>query len=256
MRTVKLFASFFVLLLAAGLSMPANASAPLNPKLTALCYQAIAQQSSEKNVPSDVMLAISLTETGRKLDGRVQPWPWTVNMEGKGVWFPDKASALAYVRKHFERGARSFDVGCFQINYKWHHQHFASIEDMFEPQVNAAYAARFLSDLFRETGSWSLAAGAYHSRTPKYANRYRQRFDRYRSRLADGGIEPEYQGHGSEALVLAEAPQEEPTPYQPLSLDIGRTSPLLSSTSRPMGSLFGSPTASSGLLRRSKGSLF
>ncbi|MEO1399022.1 MAG: hypothetical protein AAFU56_09175, partial [Pseudomonadota bacterium] len=39
-----------------------------------------------------------------------------------------------------------------------------------------------------ETGDWSSAAGAYHSRTPKYANKYRSRFDRIRSRLDTGEL--------------------------------------------------------------------
>lgn len=99
-------------------------------------------------------------------------------MEGAGKWFDSADEARAYVHAHHARGARSFDVGCFQLNYRWHGQHFASIDEMFQPLANAHYAARFLSDLRAETGSWSGAAGAYHSRTPTYANRYRARFDR------------------------------------------------------------------------------
>ena len=33
----------------------------------------------------------------------------------------------------FVDGQPSFDVGCFQLNYKWHGEHFASIDQMFEP---------------------------------------------------------------------------------------------------------------------------
>jgi len=99
-------------------------------------------------------------------------------MEGTGKWFETKQAAQSYVARHFERGARSFDVGCFQINYKWHHQGFESVNQMFEPVENALYAARFLAKLYSETGSWSKAAGVYHSRTPKFATRYSKRFDR------------------------------------------------------------------------------
>ena len=53
---------------------------------------------------------------------------------------------------------------------------------MFDPATNANYAARFLSDLYSELGNWSEAAGAYHSRTPKYAQKYAARFDRIRER--------------------------------------------------------------------------
>ena len=87
-------------------------------------------------------------------------------MKGTGLWFETEDAARAYVYEHFKRGARSFDVGCFQINYKWHHEAFASIEQMFDPMANALYAARFLGALKAEKGSWVEAAGAYHSRNP------------------------------------------------------------------------------------------
>lgn len=139
--------------------------------------------SRESGVPISVLQAITRTETGRKRNGKMQPWPWTVNMEGKGMWFDTEDEARAYVFRHFKRGARSFDVGCFQINYKWHGQAFKSIDEMFEPLANARYAAKFLQELYAETGNWSDAAGAYHSRTPKYANRYKAVFDRNRASL-------------------------------------------------------------------------
>ena len=49
---------------------------------------------------------------------------------------------------------------------------------MFDQDVGAAYAARFLRDLYAERGDWSAAAGAYHSQTPHFASIYRARFDR------------------------------------------------------------------------------
>ncbi len=155
------------------------------PDISYICDQAAAAAAAETGVPLAVLKAISLNETGRRIKGRMRPWPWTVNMEGKGVWFQSEDAARAYVYKHYKRGARSFDVGCFQINYKWHGRAFASIEEMFEPMANALYAARFLQELYQEKGDWSTAAGAYHSRTPKYANRYRKRFDAFRLALAE-----------------------------------------------------------------------
>lgn len=150
-----------------------------------ICENAAVVASRESGVPLDVLRAISLTETGRKGADGFLPWPWTVNMEGAGKWFDDLDAAQAYVDRHFARGARSFDVGCFQINYRWHGQAFSSVEEMFEPLANARYAARFLNELHDELGDWSRAAGAYHSRTPKYARKYKARFDRIRSRLPD-----------------------------------------------------------------------
>ncbi|OOY14635.1 hypothetical protein BMI85_18440 [Thioclava sp. DLFJ4-1] len=148
-----------------------------------LCEAAAKQASRESGVPYAVLMAISLNETGRKGADSFEPWPWTVNMEGAGHWFDNRDLALAYVFKEFKRGARSFDVGCFQINFKWHGQHFSSIEGMFDPLENARYAAQFLKSLYAESGDWKKAAGAYHSRTPEHANSYATRFARFYAKL-------------------------------------------------------------------------
>lgn len=158
--------------------------------LSQICDHAAIYAARETGVPLSVLQAISLNETGRKRDGRMRPWPWTVNMQGKGVWFDTEDEARAFVYQNYKQGARSFDVGCFQINYKWHGQNFASIEEMFVPRSNALYAAKFLLELYREKGDWSGAAGAYHSRTPKYADKYEARFNRFRDGLLANDVHP------------------------------------------------------------------
>lgn len=163
-------------------------TAPAYASTQNICDVVALQAAQESGVPLSVMQAITRTETGRVRNGTLSPWPWTVNMEGAGHWFETRKEAEAYVERHHGRGARSYDVGCFQINFKWHGHAFATRNAMFDPLTNARYAARFLSDLFAETGDWSSAAGAYHSRTPKFANRYRTRFDRIRSRLNKGEL--------------------------------------------------------------------
>jgi len=171
--------------LAAGMG-PAQAA---TARLSQMCENAAVEASRRSGVPISVLKAISLTETGRKVDGAFKPWPWTVNMEGAGHWFDTLDEARAYVFKEFKRGARSFDVGCFQINYKWHNQGFSSIDEMFDPLANALYAAKFLSDLYAEKGSWKAAAGAYHSRTREHAERYAARFSDLRNRyLTEDGM--------------------------------------------------------------------
>jgi hypothetical protein len=189
------------------LAPPAVATSPWN-ELPRLCDEAAARASAASGVPLSVLRAIALTETGRTRQGAFRPWPWTVNMEGKGTWFDSYEEARDYVARHHGRGARSYDVGCFQINYRWHGQHFSSIEEMFNPDANAAYAARFLSELYAELGDWSRAAGAYHSRTPSFAGKYRERFDRIRGRLLAAS------GETVETEVVAVAAPV-PPPFQP-----------------------------------------
>ena len=136
-------------------------------------------------------------------------------MEGKGAWFATKEEALAFVMDHYERGARSFDVGCFQINYRWHGQHFESIEKMFDPIDNALYAGRFLGQLHAETGSWSISAGAYHSRTREHALRYRGIFDRHLARLTGTEVPPLDDNTPPDTIAEAQGQYPDETPWIP-----------------------------------------
>jgi hypothetical protein len=144
-----------------------------------------------------VLRALTRTETGRARGGKLEPWPWTVNVEGAGRWFDTRAEAEGFIAREQARGARSFDVGCFQINHRWHGEAFASVSQMFDPRANADYAARFMAGLHAETGDWSRAAGFYHSRTPEFFGRDRARFEKIMAsagpdepRLALGRVEP------------------------------------------------------------------
>ncbi len=148
-----------------------------------LCDRAAQRAALSHGVPLDVLRAISRVETGRALDGQLAPWPWTINVEGKGFWFDSEQEAKSYVFGVFKAGKRSFDIGCFQINYRWHGKAFRSIDAMFKPEENADYAARFLKELHAELGSWTAAAGAYHSRTPDLARAYSGRFQNVLERL-------------------------------------------------------------------------
>lgn len=142
------------------------------------CEAAALRAARASGVPEQVLRAIAMTETGRQVDGALQPWPWAVNLEGRGHWFASRAEAVAFTRRALSQGHRNFDVGCFQLNYRWHGNGFASLDEMFDPDVGAAYAAGFLAELHAEHRDWTRAAGAYHSRTPELAQAYLARFER------------------------------------------------------------------------------
>ena len=191
-----------VLLLADPRGRPAGARrAPEAPDPSALCDAAIAKGARRGGVPVEVLLAVALTETGQHRDGRMRAWPWAINREGKGYWFKTRDEALAFGRQSLAAGRTSFDVGCVQINYRWHGHAFPSLEDMFDPEWTATYAAQFLRTLYEERGSWSEAAGAYHSLSPDKAMTYRARFDRLLAELEPGALT------GAEALVAAAQPR-------------------------------------------------
>lgn len=143
----------------------------------ALCRNAALVAAEKHGIPPAVLLAITLTETGRSVQGRLEPWPWAINHAGDGAWHGTRAEALAAIEDLTAKGLRNFDVGCFQLNHRWHAAGFTSAEDMIDPARNADYAARFLLDQYDKVQDWGLAAAAYHSATPVYAARYQARFE-------------------------------------------------------------------------------
>ncbi len=153
----------------------------------AVCDAAASYASERSVVPVDIMRAITRVETGRLASGTLQPWPWTVNLGGEGAWFDTRETATAYVHEKFRAGHRDFDVGCFQINYRWHSAGFRSIDEMLDPTRNALYAAGFLEELYAEFGSWPAAVRAFHSRTPDHAERYYKKFVTAFAQVTAGG---------------------------------------------------------------------
>ena len=131
-----------------------------------LCVRAILAAQERHGIPGNLLLGIGLQEAGTRRGGRLTVWPWAVNAAGEGRLFDTREAAMAWVRARREAGVRSIDVGCLQINLRWHPAAFASLEEGFDPWRNADYAARFLKSLHRKTGDWTLAAGSYHSFTP------------------------------------------------------------------------------------------
>lgn len=162
---IRLAVTLIALWPAAGFALPAD-----------LCDQAAERAARASGIPPEILLALTRTETGRDGPRGIDPWPWAVNHAGQGHWFDTAALAEAYVAEQIGQGAGNLDIGCFQLNYRWHGAAFASLADMFDPDRNATYAADYLASHYQRTGDWITAAGAYHSATEAYATRYMARF--------------------------------------------------------------------------------
>lgn len=142
-----------------------------------LCRAAIVSAEQTAAIPNGLLAAIGQVESGRRapLSGAYLPWPWTVDADGDGHFYPTKAAAISAVRAFQAAGIRSIDVGCMQINLLHHPDAFASLDQAFDPPSNVAYAAHFLNQLHSETGNWPEAAAFYHSTTPVLAADYERK---------------------------------------------------------------------------------
>jgi hypothetical protein len=142
-----------------------------------LCRAAITAAERAAGLPPNLLTAIARVESGRRdpETGAFHPWPWTINAEGRGHFFPTKAAAIAEVQALQARGVRSIDIGCMQVNLRHHPDAFPNLDAAFDPATNARYAARFLTELRGLRGSWEAATAAYHSSTPEFGEPYRAR---------------------------------------------------------------------------------
>ncbi len=142
-----------------------------------LCRGAIAAVESATHIPDAFLSAIGRVESGRPISatGGLAPWPWTVNAAGEGHFYASRQEAIDAVKDFQAHGIRSLDVGCLQVNLMYHPEAFGSLEQAFDPSVNATYAGRLLQALHDQFGSWPLAAAAYHSQTPQIGHAYEEK---------------------------------------------------------------------------------
>jgi soluble lytic murein transglycosylase-like protein len=134
-------------------STPVEAAAP-NP-----CEPEILRAAQLYGVPVGILYAVGLTETGKK--GTLQPN--ALNIEGHAVFPRSRAEALSAFAEARRKGIQLIDLGCMQINHRYHAQNFGGPAEMLDPHRNVDYAARFLVGLKRQHTTWSMAVARYHA---------------------------------------------------------------------------------------------
>lgn len=147
---------------------------PVNDAM--ICEAAIAATERANHLPPQILNAIAIVESGRldRRSGAIRPWPWAINVAGRGAMFDTAEQAMAAVRAAQSQGVQSIDVGCMQVNLAFHPHAFASLEQAFDAAVNVRYAAGFLARLHGQSGDWGSAIAAYHSANPAFGPAYAQ----------------------------------------------------------------------------------
>ncbi|WP_415914803.1 transglycosylase SLT domain-containing protein [Rhodopseudomonas palustris] len=119
----------------------------------------MALAAGRHGVPLGVLYSVGLSETGRK--GVLNPY--ALNVDGKTVLAADLRGAVSRFTEAKRNGAKLVDLGCMQINHRYHADKFASVEAMFDPAKNVDYAARFLKELRAREGNWTMAVARYNA---------------------------------------------------------------------------------------------
>jgi hypothetical protein len=139
----------------------------------------------DADIPSSVLFAIALQESGIHVHGRLRPWPWTLNIAGTPYRFATRQAAChALLQALARHDAKRIDVGLGQTNLGYHGQRFSSPCEALDPDRNLAVTAALLQEHHATSGDWVSAAGRYHSPaggTP--AARYRAGFSRQLERV-------------------------------------------------------------------------
>ncbi|MBL0318338.1 MAG: transglycosylase SLT domain-containing protein [Alphaproteobacteria bacterium] len=178
-RITLLYISIFMVLV--GLSLVPNETKASKDDAVAskgnICERYFHYFESKQQIPAKLLNSVSMVESGKfdEATQKMAPWPWTVNVNGKGYYFNSKKEAIQFVNQQRKLGRNSMDLGCMQINLKYHGKEFVSISQMFEPRYNIAYSARMLKNSYKDVNSWKKAVGLYHSATPARSRDYSDR---------------------------------------------------------------------------------
>ncbi|WP_121574799.1 transglycosylase SLT domain-containing protein [Brenneria alni] len=124
-------------------------------------YQRVAYSH---RVPPESLYALALQESSRKLPHGIQPWPWSLNVQGRTYQYDSRLEAWQALQRFLKKAPhKNIDVGLGQVNWGWNGRRFSNSWDAFEPYTNLNVAAQILRECYeRKPGSWLRAAGCYH----------------------------------------------------------------------------------------------
>jgi hypothetical protein len=145
-------------------SPPVLAAAPVAEMGVPEGYRRVA---AAHGIPGELFYAVALAESGKHIEHlrMTRPWPWTLNIQGEGRYFPSRQAAVVAAQEALR-----------------------SVEAAIDPYHNLDVGAGILAECFRTLGDWWAAAGCYHAPgNAERAARYRERVKRIWSRVTVTG---------------------------------------------------------------------
>ncbi len=127
------------------------------------CSTMIAEVEQRRKIPRGLLMAIAITESGNG----GQPSPYAMNIAGRSHFADSKAEMAKIISANWSRGVKSIDVGCMQVNLKYHGQKFGRLTDLLDSQTNVEYGAGYLIKLAHDRGSWREGVMDYHNKKVK-----------------------------------------------------------------------------------------
>lgn len=163
----------------------------------------------QAGIRASVLYAVALQESGGSRDGRLVPWPWTLNFAGqlrryltRGAAYAGRQAALRSV------AATRIDAGLGQINLGYQQHRYQDPCELLNPYRNLALAAAILREQDRQDDGWLVVIGRYHRPAGGApAQRYRHSVAQHLQRvpghcaLLDAYIAPVYQMAVSQCIL-------------------------------------------------------
>ncbi|MDI3708624.1 lytic transglycosylase domain-containing protein [Pseudomonas aeruginosa] len=145
-------------------------------------YHLAAQRAG---IPSPVLYAVTLQESGLRRGNRLVPWPWTLNVAGASLRFSTRVEACnGLLRALREFPPTRIDVGLGQINLGHQKHRYVRPCDLLDPYHNLAQTSAILREQHTPNEDWILAIGRYHRPAGgEPAARYRRSVARHLQRL-------------------------------------------------------------------------
>ena len=114
-------------------------------------------------IPEKIFYSVMLQESSGTTRDGYKPWPWTLNIKGKGGYYATRLKAYHALEQALKK-TQLVDVGLGQINWKYHKKRFKSTWHALEPYTNLRAAAQILKEEYKHGGGdWWNAVGRYHS---------------------------------------------------------------------------------------------
>lgn len=146
-------------------------------------YRSVA---AEAGIPASVLYAVALAESGRtiKVGGEkvFRPWPWTLNLGGKGRHYESREQMRSALYRYLSAGNKSADIGIMQVNWRYQKRLLKDPYRAMDPYYSLRIGAQILADCRRRAKDWHEAIGCYHS--PGKSSASRQRAERYTQRVS------------------------------------------------------------------------
>ncbi|MCB1737396.1 MAG: lytic transglycosylase domain-containing protein [Gammaproteobacteria bacterium] len=136
------------------------------------------QAEGTQAVPLELLRAMALTESGAQIGEAYRPWPWTLNVRGRGMRFGSRENAWRALTRLLAANVTNIDIGAMQVNWHWHNKKLGSPWEALEPGNNLRVAHSILTSELQRTGDLWKAVGAYHSYDPNRADAYVRRVAR------------------------------------------------------------------------------